>query len=59
MNPVTADSAGEGFGSVKPGVFPGMSRAEGLRASSDLGLEVWAGDISLQLVCQGSCSIKE
>lgn len=59
MNPMRADSAGEGFGAVKLGMFPGMSRAEGLQASADLGLEMWAGDISLQLVCQGSCSIKE
>lgn len=59
MNPMRADSAGERFGAVKLGIFPGMSRAEGLWASSDLGLEMWAEDISLQLVCQGSCSIKE
>lgn len=59
MNPMRADSTGEGFGAQKPGMFLGMSRAERLWTSSDLGLEMWAGDISLQLVCQGSCAIKE
>lgn len=53
-----AYSAGGRFGAVKPGMFPGLSRPEGLCVSPDLGLEMWAGDISLQLVCQGSCSIK-
>lgn len=59
MNPMRADSTGEGFGAVKLGMFLGMSRAEGLWTSSDLSLEMWAGDISLQLVCQGSCAIRK
>lgn len=59
MTPMRGDSVGEGFGAVKLGMFPDMSRAEGLWSSSDLGLELWAGDISLQLVCQGSCVIKK
>lgn len=59
MNPMRADSTGEGFDALKPGMFLGMSGAEGLWTSSDLGLEMWAGGISLQLVCQSSCAIKE
>lgn len=55
MDPVRADNPGEVFGVVKPDVFTGTSRAEGLCqdwASLVLGLEVWAGDISLWLVLQ-------